>query len=187
LGGPIHDNIIVQMHYDNRDEEPGHLDSSGVMMYTTKWFRQHDAGIMELGVPLWLISIPPRMPKVSYNDTCTNSCSRAPIYVFGYMFHMHMIGREIETQVWRNGRMMHKIIEHDWSFDRQEQVAFENEIPIYPGDVFSTRCQYDSSNRTGVTYGGLPSTSEMCFTFVSYYPRKDGPQVCWANRCRLQQ
>eukprot|EP01080_Neovahlkampfia_damariscottae_P009850 gene9850-2173_t len=177
------DNIILQIHYDNRDEDPKHIDSSGIMMYSTPHFRRYDAGVLSLGVPLGQIRIPPKQQQYSISNICQNSCSTDKIFLFGYLLHMHLIGSEIETRIHRNGREIKVIELKDWDFDRQEQVALEEEFPIYKDDLFFTKCNYNSMSRTNVTRGGLPSTDEMCYNFLSYYPKNNGPAHCYGHRC----
>jgi hypothetical protein len=185
LGGQKLDNIILQIHYDNPEHLEGHFDSSGVMVYSTKHFRKLDAGVLTLGANLRQINIPPKQQAFPVVDTCENTCSTETIYIFGYTFHMHLIGARVETRINRGGREIVKFEEKEWDFNRQEAVRIHDEIPIYKGDTFSTICVYNSMNRSNVTRGGYPSNDEMCYNFVSYYPKKSGPAVCHGKNCRL--
>jgi dopamine beta-monooxygenase len=194
VGGPKYDNIILQIHYDNPENLENHIDSSGVMMYSTKHFRTHDSGVMTLGVPMRLISIPPRNNAFPVQDACENSCSTEKIFIYSYAFHMHMIGSEIESRIIRNGKEIEKFEEKEWDFDRQDsgkfisistKVRLQKEIPIFKGDIFTTKCTYNSLERTNVTRGGYPSVDEMCYNFVAYYPKKHGPAFCHGRFCRV--
>ena len=48
-----------------------------------------------------------------------------------------------------------------------------DQIKLLPGDKFITTCEFDTSNDTQPVPGGLPSTSEMCFAWVDYYPANE--------------
>jgi hypothetical protein len=97
---------------------------------------------------------------------------------------MHLIGAEIETRLIRGGREIGKIENKEWDFNRQDQVRLEREVEIRQGDRFFTKCVYNSLGRVNETRGGLPSSEEMCFNFLSYYPKKNGPEFCHGTRCR---
>jgi len=185
IGGKRNNNYILQIHYDNPDRERGHIDSSGVMIYSTKHFRQFDAGVLTLGYPMRRLNIPPKREHFPVVDICENSCATEKFFVFAYAFHMHLIGAEIETKLFRNGKEIGQIENTQWDFDNQETVRLQREVTIHKGDQFYTKCVFNSMNRTSVTRGGFPSHDEMCFNFVSYYPRKVGPANCLGNRCRL--
>lgn len=48
-----------------------------------------------------------------------------------------------------------------------------DQVKLLPGDKFITTCDFDTSNDTQPVPGGLPSTSEMCFAWVDYYPANE--------------
>jgi len=179
IGGRIANNLVLQIHYDNPEGEEGLIDSSGVILFSTPHKRQFDGGLFVLGSTINRISIPPRLPEFDVPNTCLNNCS-APIFsVYFYALHMHLIGKKMKTELWRNGVHITNIgNETQWDFNRQEQVVLEKEIEIRNGDTLITTCTYDSTNRTTITRGGFPTTSEMCFNYVGYYPKQLGFRSC---------
>ena len=184
IAGKRYDNFVLQIHYDNPDQIPGHIDSSGLMIHSTKHFRKYDAGVLTLGVPLGQIKIPPKKKHSSISNLCQNHCSKDKFFIFGYSFHMHLIGYDIETRFFRNGRETVLLENRDFHFDRQETVAVK-EIEVQKDDFFFTKCVYNSMDRTNMTNGGYPSRSEMCYNFISFYPKSHGPAYCSGRNCRL--
>jgi len=39
-----------------------------------------------------------------------------------------------------------------------------------PGDEIVTECVYETANRNRTTFSGLPTSDEMCLTYIDYYP-----------------
>ena len=153
-------------------------------MHSTKHFREHDSRVKSIGDHLRAIRIPPRLNSFLHENKCENTCAKGVFFVYGYLMQIHLIGKEIETRLFRNGTQVGMVENREWDFNRQDQIRLETEVAIHKGDVFTTKCIYDSSKRTQVTNGGLPSTDEMCFNFVSFYPKKNGISHCYDKFCR---
>ena len=51
--------------------------------------------------------------------------------------------------------------------------SLENPIVLRPGDELLTTCDYKSTSRTKTTYWGSSSTDEMCYSFLTYYPKEN--------------
>jgi len=185
IGGRTADNLVLQIHYDNQQHLEGHFDSSGAILYSTKHFRKMEAGVLSAGANLNAINIPPLTPSTIIQDSCVNSCGTSSVFFIAYAFHMHLIGKKIETSIFRNGVIIHTEREDDFSFDRQDLNILEKEVEFRRGDTVRTICDFNSSNRTTVTRGGFPTTSEMCYNFIIYYPKYSGPKWCIRNFCRL--
>jgi len=184
-GGATADNLVMQIHYDNQEQLDGHIDSSGVIMYHTIHKRQYDAGINVVGEILPRINIPPGNPNFEIENNCLNNCSISSVFIYTVALHMHLIGKKIHTEHWRNGVNLGYIgNEEQWDFNRQEQIRLENEIEVKIGDSFRTSCTYDSTNRTTVTRGGLSTYDEMCFNYIGFYPKQNGIRHCVAG-CRV--
>ena len=67
----------------------------------------------------------------------------------------------------------------DTPFDFNTQIGYKTDIMVRAGDKVSTRCQYTNPNDTEATWGEK-TTDEMCFNFISYYPKVETPIWHWA-------
>jgi len=83
---------------------------------------------------------------------------------------MHQTGRTIWTQHIRDHQEIQPLGNISlWDFNFQN--AIPTETMLFPTDALMTHCVYDSSNRDTMTKGGETSSDEMCFNFISYYPK----------------
>jgi len=183
VGGKNFDNIILQIHYDNREHLRNQFDSSGALIYTTKHFRKLEGATLTLGFPTGRITIPPKLQKYEINNKCPLSCLKGKIHLFSYGFHAHIIGRELSTEIYRNGSLIDRKVDPEFDFNRQELLVLQPEIIVQQNDLISTTCIYNSMNRQNTTRGGFASSDEMCFNFVFFYPKELGPRVCISNFC----
>ena len=55
-----------------------------------------------------------------------------------------------------------------------DQKFVDADFDVDPGDTLETHCVYDSTERAGVTPGGVASDEEMCLNFMMYYPKVSG-------------
>jgi len=73
-----------------------------------------------------------------------------------------------------------------YDFDLQETVPLQEFQKIYPGDVLTTHCVYDSSERTSTTHGGDATEDEMCIAFYLYYPSiPESSVLCLTGNTKL--
>jgi Copper type II ascorbate-dependent monooxygenase, C-terminal domain len=66
--------------------------------------------------------------------------------------------------------------ESQFSYDYQAVRWLDKPVTLHDGDLIFASCQYDSSERSGLTPGGLASSQEMCINFLLFTP---------ANCCAL--
>lgn len=174
---------VMQIHYDNPDNLDNLWDNSGFRLYYTPNLRQFNAGILEVGVSY--IEIPPGeaafevgAPEFGCPSECTkkNVPENSPMVVFASMLHAHLAGRQIRTEHWRpkeNGTLV-KIDDLNnnpyYDFNVQSYDIFNPPKTVLSGDGLITYCVYNTEDRTDTTYLGLPTTSEMCYNFIAYYP-----------------
>jgi dopamine beta-monooxygenase len=85
--------MILQIHYENLYDLKDQIDSSGVKMYTTPHLRKMDIGLINTGVMMNEIAIPPKTPEYEISRECDNTCTSEDINVFYYFWHMHLIGK----------------------------------------------------------------------------------------------
>jgi len=183
--GSQFNNIVMQVHYDNMFNLKNQFDSSGIKVYSTPNFRLYTAGIMILGVNLPQINIPPKLIDYKIENSCNNTCSKEDINIFSYGFHMHTIGKKISTEIWRDNKLISYQDDNDYDFNKQDLRIFNEEIILKKYDILISKCSYNSLNRLNITKGGLPSSDEMCFNYVFFYPKKSGPQSCISKSCSL--
>ena len=70
-GEDFHPFLMLEVHYNNPEKKAGIIDSSGIKFHVTSRLRQHDAGIMELGLIYndWM-AIPPLARDFTLSGTC---------------------------------------------------------------------------------------------------------------------
>jgi len=179
-------NIILQYHYDNPKKKSGAIDSTFVNVYFTTKLRQYDAATTSLGYPTPFIKIPSNNKAYTIGDTCSEPCTKfmkGDINVFSVFLHGHNYLRKIRTEIiYANGTIDNTtMIENNYRFDHQKYIYFKNPIKITPKDKLLTYCTYDTSNSTDEVLGGDSSSEEMCFNFMSYYPRENGLTQCYGS------
>ncbi|KAI6209539.1 hypothetical protein M3Y96_00231800 [Aphelenchoides besseyi] len=155
--------LMIEIHYNNVHRESGAHDSSGFRIGYTDQLRPFDAGIMELG-------------------HCVSECTRhfpsSGIKIFATQLHAHLTGRKLFTSHFRKGVKIGEI-NRDNHYSPHWQVV--RSLPVHahvlPGDVLSTTCQYDTSERSNWTWGGYEIESEMCVNYIHFYPAAN-VEVC---------
>ncbi|GFO49022.1 DBH-like monooxygenase protein 1 [Plakobranchus ocellatus] len=170
--------FMMETHYDNPNMRADYVDNSGLRVYLTTQLRQHDAGIFLVGVNVDAYQIIPPYEK-SFMSTgyCEESClaeglGDQEMHVFANLLHAHLLGVKLRTRHFRNGTELPPIQEdNNYDFDYQETRFLNTERIIKKGDSLLVECEYDSTQRTTVTHGGLSSRQEMCESFLMYYPR----------------
>ena len=179
---------LMILHWDNPEGRvSGETDTTGLRIHYTPKLRQHDQGMMRVGVPMSELSLPPGQPRYLVDDVCPEMCmARLPqIFITGYWLHMHLTGRRIMTRVLRENRVTGRKDEvgrlSDFAFDfaRQPFVTLNETITVRgETDTLETVCLFDTTGRTEYTRGGLSAREEMCYTFISYYPAMEGVTKC---------
>jgi hypothetical protein len=79
---------------------------------------------------------------------------------------MHMLGRAISTEIWRNGERISFVEENDYSFNRQNAYHFDKPLEINKYDKLKIVCYFNTMSKTNITYGGESSSEEMCYTWI---------------------
>ncbi len=102
--------------------------------------------------------------------------------------HMHLRGRRMLTQLIRADGSEEAPLGYTDGYDWNYQGTYgfvqrpERRLQLFPGDRLITHCRFDTTNNVNYAqHGGGPTAehvtygedtlSEMCFNFVSYYPR----------------
>ena len=104
----------METHYDNPTKRTGVLDNSGLRITLTKQFRQHDAGLFELGVivkPLQVVP-PGEAGFISSGycaDTCVNEVSLC------YILSLRDVYESVHGQRYRTDLFEQSITRSAWA------------------------------------------------------------------------
>ncbi|XP_074647536.1 uncharacterized protein LOC141903331 [Tubulanus polymorphus] len=185
--GDTHDSVYyrLEIHYDNPHRKSGIYDTSGVRFTYTSKLRKYDVGLMSAGMdfgePLSTV-IPPRQEQFKYRGFCPQGClegafkeytgDEKEIKIFSVFGHAHLAGVGIRTRHFRDGLELPWIFD-DTSYDFNYQIwrPLREPVIVKPGDTIMTECTFNTEERENVTYAGEATTSEMCYSFISYYPK----------------
>lgn len=69
--------FMIEMHYDNPSLKPEIVDNSGVKLYFTEQLREHDLGVLLLGIDGNYLSlqIPPKTDDIEFSGICYPECT----------------------------------------------------------------------------------------------------------------
>jgi hypothetical protein len=166
---------IVQVHYNNAQGLSGQTDSSGFSFCSTDQPVKYDADVVAFGTTS--ISIP---PLSALDTTCswTVPAEFAGVHPFAAFPHMHQLGAGIQTEQSTGSSGLVGMAENvPWNFNAQ--VWFPIDATLAPGDVVRTRCAWQNTTTSTVTFG--PDTeNEMCYSFTAYYPKIESTSWTWA-------
>lgn len=189
--------MVLEVHYNNPMRLAGLIDSSGLRFEYTHALREHDAGILEVGLEYTdKNSVPPGV-LVPLAGHCVSECTRvamsaatttcnthnerssdAGIYVFAGQLHTHLTGVASWTEQVRAGALVRELQRDDhYSPHFQEIRSYPQPVHVAPGDALVHYCLYDTRARSNITLGGFGTQDEMCVTYLHYYPRID-LEVC---------
>uniref|UniRef100_A0A182M269 Copper type II ascorbate-dependent monooxygenase C-terminal domain-containing protein n=1 Tax=Anopheles culicifacies TaxID=139723 RepID=A0A182M269_9DIPT len=164
---------------DSMAMEQQMVDNSGLKLFYTHKLRQHDAGVLSVGLdPNWRHIIPPRQEKVVSEGHCIGTCTqrafpRDGINIFAVMSRTHLIGRQVKLRQIRGNAELQPIM-RDTNIDPSYQDYRRLSVParVLPGDSLVAECIYDSSSRKSITLGGMTTREEICIILTLYYPRQ---------------
>jgi hypothetical protein len=169
--------FVLQMHYNNVMGLSGETDQTGIAMCSTTELRPNDADIMAFGGTSF--DIGPNQEATLECDTPLPSLVGAwlPVNVFMSWPHMHQLGRRMESFV-AKGSGGQQTLASVPNYDFEYQITYPVGVTLEVGDTVTTRCTWQ--NTTGSPVGfGEGTGDEMCFNFLSYYPRITAPQWHW--------
>ncbi|KAH3798083.1 hypothetical protein DPMN_151673 [Dreissena polymorpha] len=194
VGGPgFSPYVMLEVHYNNPMAIKGKLDSSGIRFIVTSTLREHDAGIMELGLEYTnKMAIPPHETLFKLTGYCIEECTEVGlpeggIFIYASQLHIHLTGRRVYTKHVRLGRELPELTVTTTTastFKRSEGFRSPSEYfgmtCLWPGDALITTCEDSTLNRDNATIGGFAITDEMCVNYVHYYPVA-ALQVCTSS------
>ncbi|XP_044866279.1 DBH-like monooxygenase protein 2 [Mauremys mutica] len=183
IGTPMDPQYIrLEIHYSNFDLIPGLNDNSGIRLYYTPDLRPNDMGVLQTGVFTFPVHfIPPGADTYKSYGLCKssqfNEMNGTPVpdlKVFGFLLHTHLAGRGLKVVQYRNGEQVRIICEDNkYDFSLQETRDLKEVITIKVGDEILVECNFQTLDRTEITFGGPSTLNEMCLAFLFYYPRNN--------------
>ncbi|XP_033727736.1 DBH-like monooxygenase protein 1 [Pecten maximus] len=172
------DFFVMETHYDNPMAKADIVDSSGIRITMTPTLRTHDAGLLQIGLAVGKNHIiPPFEPAFVSEGFCPSELlgkgvPTEGIEAFAILQHSHLLGKEMTTRHYRNGREIKPLAtDKHYDFDFQDMRYLPKKRKIFPGDKLEVKCVYDTRHKRGLTFGGLSTEEEMCLSFIAYYPR----------------
>ncbi|KAF4109774.1 DBH-like monooxygenase protein 2 homolog isoform X1 [Onychostoma macrolepis] len=179
IGGNVGDFFYrLEVHYNNPNKSAGRVDSSGLRFYHTSELRQHDAAVLMTG-----LAVGPgyAIPPVAKSFLTYGMCDTANIpkvlekpndlQVFSAMMHTHLAGRKVRVGHFRGGEQIDILVaDENYDFEYQEVTNFGKTKTMKLDDKLLVECTYNTENRDTLTWGGFPTTDEMCLAFLFYYP-----------------
>ncbi|XP_056009441.1 uncharacterized protein LOC125680065 [Ostrea edulis] len=171
---------ILETHYNNPGRRNDFVDNSGFRLTLTPTLRRYDAAVLTTGLAVNDRQIvPPFEKEFISSGICTQECLRKGLDSFpdgvnivSVLEHGHLLARQIRTRIIRNGTELEPLVVDDnYDFNYQEYRNMPKTRKLMSGDELVVECTYDSSQKSTVTYGGFPTSAEMCLSFIVYYPR----------------
>jgi len=161
--------IMIQWHHYNNTGAPA-PDGSAVQVCTVpKSMRANMAGMTFLGTENFNgpLGMPPGQSE--FGGTCTNN-SGAPITIFGFSPHEHLLGINMRSVVQRAaGGAPETVFDHPFLFDHQVNYMMDPPIVLQPGDKITSTCTFNNTTPANVAFG-QSTKQEMCYQFALAYP-----------------
>lgn len=175
FGEDYYEYVMLETHYNNPEGLEDETDEAVFTFLYNDEPVETEIGTLTLGdlqVNGWFLE--PGQELVSHSTVCTPECtSQWPsegITTISVFHHMHYRGRNARVQIIRDGQEIAPLSSlRDFEYGYQFSKTL-NQIQLLPGDKLITTCEYDTSEDTEPVPGGFPSSSEMCFAWIDYYP-----------------
>lgn len=169
--------IRIEVHYNNPDNIPGVVDSSGMRIKFVDKLRKYDAAVMELGLEYTdKMAIPPGQLAFPLSGYCIAECTKVAlpkhgITVFGSQLHTHLRGVRVLTRHLRDDKELPELNRDDFYLNHFQEIRHLRRMPqVLPGDALVTTCYYDTRGYENATMGGFSIQDEMCVNYIHYYP-----------------
>lgn len=153
--------MMLVVHYFNTGAATD--DTSGGEVCVARKPREHTAGIHIVQANQF--SLPPRQASKVLTP-CTPKYA-GDIHIIQSLPHMHLRGTRLETIVQRANGTTETLI--DVPFDFNNQVLYQTDMVLSPGDKLLTTCHYQNdTDRTILP--GPSSEDEMCLNDITAWP-----------------
>lgn len=125
------------------------------------------AGVTWLGTEA--VSVAPSQ-ETKLGGICTPSFKNGgPIHIIKWMPHMHLLGRHMDTWVYRKDGTEEHVFDKPFLFDTQIMYDQSPALVIEEGDRIHAQCTFQNDTALPVLFG-QSTTSEMCYQFAFAYP-----------------
>lgn len=165
----------LQIHYNNALGLPEQVDETGYDLCTTRDLRPYDADILATGT--LNVNIPPRSTHTTQCDVEIPP-NYGRIKVVSSWAHMHRLGRAEYARRVRNGEEATLLDVPNFDFS-VGGGASSISVDLAAGDTVRTTCKWQNTGDRPV-YFGEGTDDEMCFAFMTYFPKITGP-FHWLN------
>lgn len=164
----------IQIHYNNAAGLKNQVDQTGYDLCTTDKLRPNDADILATGTVN--ISLPPRATTTT---TCnlTVPAQFGNIKVISSWAHMHKLGKAQYAKRIRGGAETTLLDAPTYDFS-VGAGAQDVSVDIAAGDTIRTMCKWQNTGDGTVKFGE-GTADEMCFAFLTYYPKITTPNFHW--------
>ncbi|XP_043076102.1 DBH-like monooxygenase protein 2 homolog isoform X1 [Puntigrus tetrazona] len=178
IGGNIKASFYkLEVHYNNHNLA-SRVDSSGLRLHYTSELRQHDAGVLVVGLSVAPgYAIPPKAKSFLTYGLCDTAYipkvveKSNDLQLFSVMLHAHLVGRKVRVGQFREGRQIDFVaVDENYDFDYQEVTNLGETKTVKLGDKLLVECTYNTEKRNALTWGGFSTSDEMCLAVLFYYP-----------------
>ena len=164
----------VQIHYNNAQGLQNQMDATGYDLCATEELRANDADILATGTVQ--ISIP---PKSTWQADCDFTVPKGfgDINLISSWAHMHRLGRAQSATLTHAG-VTSTVLDaptYDFSTGASAQTI---DVLTHEGDNIHTTCKWTNASDATVAFGEA-TEDEMCFAFLTYYPKITAAQFNW--------
>ncbi|XP_065836859.1 DBH-like monooxygenase protein 1 homolog [Oscarella lobularis] len=182
---------LLEMHYNNVEGRSDHVDSFGLEFFYRTTPPKHNATILEIGQDYEAMGffLPPGLTRATVTSYCSQECTKVGVpsegsKVFATLLHSHLAGVAIRVKQFRNETFLGYVARNEYyDFNFQDFTFPLTNVTIRPGDALQTECDYSTVGRTGLTRGGLTTSSEMCLAYMIVYPSTNA-QSCLSQSSR---
>jgi hypothetical protein len=168
LAGTTH--FALEIHYSNPGLDDGIVDSTEYQLCATPNLRKYDAAVMRTGSEKFVL---PPHADTTYTCQYTMPDAMEPITIISATPHMHELGRELFV-VSPGGLVLGQP-----NYDYNNQYAIPTHMGVYPGEDLFTVCRWNNDTDRTIRFGETTGTSEMCYSYLTYYPEIKDPSWDW--------
>ncbi|MCC6806923.1 MAG: hypothetical protein IT381_05840 [Deltaproteobacteria bacterium] len=185
-GFPIEANavthLVVQLHYSNPSHASGKQDGSGVELCLTETLRDEDADFMVFGGTSFTLQPGKKLRMVCDVKAPQQLAPYLPVNVFATFPHMHKLGTRSKLElIPKSGAPTTLVDVNPWDFNHQ--ISYPTDVQMKAGDTVRITCEWHNTTPDPVYYGE-ETAEEMCFNFITYYPKITVAQ--WSYLAPLQ-
>ncbi len=161
--------LVIQAHYSNPAHASGQSDGTGAELCLTTKLRNSDADIIAFGGINFTIDPGEKLRMVCDVKIPSQIGPYLPITLFATFPHMHTLGTRQKLEILpKNGAARTLVEVAPWDFNHQISYSANTQLKV--GDTVRTTCEWNNTTASAVSYGE-ETAEEMCFNFVTYYPK----------------